>query len=174
MTNRIRIASVGPSLCIKGGVSRVIELIATHLPEHISVRFIATFTRYTGDKGATASERGSRFIQAMIYFMACSQTLVLALGRRTVFHVHFSGKGSLLRKGAICVTLRALRCQYVVHSHAAHTSMFPPWVPHGSGMTIIPPSFIYQPSASFSCPTRRTCQSRFLIAPPISACVSSS
>jgi glycosyltransferase involved in cell wall biosynthesis len=154
MTNRIRIASVGPSLCIKGGVSRVIELIATHLPEHISVRFIATFTRYTGDKGATASERGSRFIQAMIYFMACSQTLVLALGRRTVFHVHFSGKGSLLRKGAICVTLRALRCQYVVHSHAADTSMFPPWVPQsfrrcvlwglaGSGRVIVLTRFWY-------------------------------
>jgi glycosyltransferase involved in cell wall biosynthesis len=129
MAKTIQIASVGPSLCVKGGISRVIELISAHLPAHIGFHCIATFTRYTGDKGATRSERGSRFGQGMVYLLAVFQTLTLALARRTVFHVHFSGRGSLLRKGMICVMLRSLRCQYVVHSHAADTNLFPRWLP---------------------------------------------
>jgi glycosyltransferase involved in cell wall biosynthesis len=129
MAKIIRIASVGPSLCVKGGISRVIELISAHLPAHICLRLIATFNRYTGDKGATRSERGSRVVQVMIYLVAVVQTLGLALGRRTVFHVHFAGRGSLLRKGMICVMLRFFRCQYAVHSHAADTNLFSDWVP---------------------------------------------
>ena len=129
MAKTIHIASVGPSLCVKGGISRVIELISAHLPSHICFHCIATFTRYTGDKGATRSERGSRFLQGMVYLLAVFQTLIRALGRRTVFHIHFSGRGSLLRKGLICVMLRSLRCQYVVHSHAADTNLFPQWLP---------------------------------------------
>jgi glycosyltransferase involved in cell wall biosynthesis len=130
MAKIIRVASVGPSLCVKGGISRVIELISAHLPAYICLRLIATFTRYTGDKGASRSERGSRPVQVMVYLLAVVQTLSLALGRRTVFHVHFSGRGSLLRKGMICVMLRFFRCQYAVHSHAADTNLFPAWMPH--------------------------------------------
>jgi glycosyltransferase involved in cell wall biosynthesis len=129
MAKTINIASVGPSLCVKGGISRVIELISAHLPAHICLRLIATFNRYTGDKGANRSERGSRVVQVMIYLVAVVQILGLALGRRTVFHVHFAGRGSLLRKGMICVMLRCLRCQYAVHSHAADTNLFSHWMP---------------------------------------------
>jgi glycosyltransferase involved in cell wall biosynthesis len=129
MAKIIKIASVGPSLCVKGGISRVIELISAHLPNQFCFHCIATFTRYTGDKDSTHSERGSRFLQGLVYLLAVFQTLTRALGRRTVFHIHFSGRGSLLRKGMICVMLRSLRCQYVVHSHAADTSLFPQWLP---------------------------------------------
>jgi glycosyltransferase involved in cell wall biosynthesis len=129
MAKIIRVASVGPSLCVKGGISRVIELISAHLPAHICLRLIATFNRYTGDKGATRSERGSRVVQVMVYLVAVVQTLSLALGRRTVFHVHFSGRGSLLRKGMICVMLRLFQCQYAIHSHAADTNLFSAWLP---------------------------------------------
>jgi glycosyltransferase involved in cell wall biosynthesis len=129
MAKTIHIASVGPSLCIKGGISRVIELISTHLPDKICVRHIATFNRYTGDKGANPSDRGSRIGQGMIYLLSLVQTMSLALGRRTVFHVHFAGRGSLLRKGMICVLLRFFRCQYAVHSHVADTNLFSAWLP---------------------------------------------
>jgi glycosyltransferase involved in cell wall biosynthesis len=129
MAKTINIASVGPSLCVKGGISRVIELISAHLPSHFCFHCIATFTRYTGDEDATRSERGSRVLQGMVYLLAVFQTLTRALARRTVFHVHFSGRGSLLRKGMICVMLRSLRSQYVVHSHAADTNLFPRWLP---------------------------------------------
>jgi glycosyltransferase involved in cell wall biosynthesis len=129
MARKIRVASVGPGLCVQGGVSRVIGLIGAHLPGRIDLRLISTFTRFTGDKGATPSERGSRVVQAFIFLLAFAQVLILALGRRTVFHVHFAGRGSLLRKGIICILLRSLRCQYAVHSHAADTNLFQPWLP---------------------------------------------
>jgi hypothetical protein len=50
----IYVASVGPALSVKGGVTRVIELIGVHLPEHICVRFIATFTAIPVTKGPRA------------------------------------------------------------------------------------------------------------------------
>ncbi len=114
---------------MKGGITRVIELIGAHLPGHICVRFIATFNCYTGDTEATRAERGSRFGQALVFLLAFVQTLIHALARRTIFHVHFAGRGSLLRKGVLCVMLRSLRCRYLVHSHAADTNLFSPWLP---------------------------------------------
>ena len=137
MAKTIKVASVGPALCVKGGISRVIELIGAHVPDHICVRFIATFNRYTGDKGATRAERGSRFGQAFVFLLAFVQTLIRALGRGTIFHVHFSGRGSLLRKGIICVMLRSLRCRYLVHSHAADTNLFSQWLPMGCRRLIL-------------------------------------
>jgi glycosyltransferase involved in cell wall biosynthesis len=125
----IHVASVGPALCVKGGITRVIELIAVHLPSHFCLHFIATFNRYTGDKGATRDERGSRLAQALVFLLAFVETLIRALARGTIFHVHFSGRGSLLRKGVICVMLRSLRCRYLVHAHTADTNLFPPWLP---------------------------------------------
>jgi glycosyltransferase involved in cell wall biosynthesis len=125
----INVTSVGPALCVKGGVTRVAELIAAHLPDHICVRFIATFNRYTGYEGATRADRGSRLAQACVFLLAFVQTLFSAVARKTIFHVHFSGRGSLLRKGVICVMLRSLRCRYLVHSHTADTNPFFPWLP---------------------------------------------
>ena len=95
----------------------------------LCVRFIATFNRYTGDTEATRAERGSWVGQALVFLLAFVQTLIHALARRTIFHVHFSGRGSLLRKGVICVMLRSLRSRYLVHSHAADTNLFSPWLP---------------------------------------------
>jgi glycosyltransferase involved in cell wall biosynthesis len=135
MARTIRVANVGPGLSVQGGISRVIALISAHLPSHIGFRLISTFTRFTGDKEAT--ERGSRFGQGCVFLLAFTQVLVLALGRRTVFHVHFAGRGSLLRKGVICILLRSLRCQYVVHSHAADTNLFQPWLPQSCRRMIL-------------------------------------
>ncbi len=137
MARTIRVANVGPALGVQGGISRVIGLIGTHLPSHVGFRLISTFTRFTGDKGATPSERGSRIGQGCVFFLAFTQVLILALGRRTVFHVHFAGRGSLLRKGLICILLRSLRCQYVVHSHAADTDLFQPWLPRSCRRSIL-------------------------------------
>jgi glycosyltransferase involved in cell wall biosynthesis len=137
MAKTIRIANVGPGLSVQGGISRLIALIGAHLPSHIGFRLISTFTKFTGDKGATPSERGSRLGQAYVFSLAFVQVLVLALRRRTVFHVHFAGRGSLLRKGIICTLLRSLRCQYVVHSHAADTDLFKPWLPPWCRRTIL-------------------------------------
>jgi glycosyltransferase involved in cell wall biosynthesis len=129
MAKTVHVVIVGPAASVQGGISRVIELISAHLPSHIDLQRIATFTKYTGYSGAACSEPGSRVGQALIYLLAFVQVFFLALGRRTVFHVHFASRGSILRKGIICVMLRSLRCQYAVHSHMADTKLFHDWVP---------------------------------------------
>lgn len=129
MSKTIRVVSVGPALNVKGGVSSVISTIKGHLPEYIRFRHIATFTRYTGAEETHSSDRGNWLVQAFVFLWAFVQILFLALSRRSVFHVHASSRGSLLRKGLICVMLRTLRCRYAVHSHAAVTDLFHSWFP---------------------------------------------
>jgi glycosyltransferase involved in cell wall biosynthesis len=129
MSRTIRVANVGPGLGVQGGISRVIALMRFHLPSQVGFRIIPTFTQYTGYSDATPSERGNGLVQGCVYLLAFIRVLILALGRRTIFHVHFAGGGSMLRKGIICILLRSLRCPYVVHSHAADTDLFKPWLP---------------------------------------------
>src|ERR1035437_3048441 len=129
MAKVIRVVCVGPALSVQGGISRVLEMIKDHLPDHIRFYHVATFTRYTGAKETHSSDRGSRLIQALIFLWAFAEIVGFALCRRTVFHVHFSNGGSVLRKGLICIVLRTLRCRFVVHAHAADTDLFYPWVP---------------------------------------------
>ena len=96
MARTIRVVSVGPAMCVPGGMSRVMELISTHLPSHIGYRAISTFTKYTGYNDAEGKVPGRILGQAFVFFWAFVQVLILALGRRTVFHVHVSGGGSIL------------------------------------------------------------------------------
>src|SRR5277367_4239286 len=105
MSRTIRVANVGPGPSVQGGISRLIALMRVHLPSQVSFRIIPTFTQYTGYEETPPSERGSGLGQACVYLLAFTRVLILALGRRTVFHVHFSGGGSMLRKGIICILL---------------------------------------------------------------------
>ncbi len=129
MAKQIQVISVGPDIRVQGGISRVIEMISTRIPAQVRFRHVPTFTRYTGAEGLDPSERGSRFGQSLVFVRAFATVVKAAVGRRAVFHVHFAGRGSLIRKGLVCGVLRALRCTYAVHSHAAETCLFHPWVP---------------------------------------------
>jgi glycosyltransferase involved in cell wall biosynthesis len=130
MAKQIELVSVGPDMQVQGGISRVIEMICKSVPAHIRFRHIPTFTRYTGADGVDPADRGSRGSQALVYLRAFARIVTFAVGRRAaVFHVHFAGHGSLIRKGTICVVLRSLGCTYAIHSHAAETTLFSSWVP---------------------------------------------
>lgn len=129
MAKQIQVVSVGPDIHVQGGISRVIEMISARIPAHVRFRHVPTFTRYTGAEGIDPSQRGSRLGQSLVYMRAFAKILTAAVGRRAVFHVHFAGHGSLIRKGLLCGVLRTLRCTYAVHSHAAETSLFHPWMP---------------------------------------------
>jgi glycosyltransferase involved in cell wall biosynthesis len=129
MAKPTQVVSVGPDIHVQGGISRVIEMISARIPAHVRFRHVPTFTRYTGAEGIDPSQRGSRLGQSLVYVRAAAKILKAAVGRRTVFHVHFAGHGSLIRKGLLCGVLRVLRCTYAVHSHAAETSLFHRWMP---------------------------------------------
>ncbi len=129
MARAMQIVSVGPDVRVQGGISRVIQLITAHLPGHINFRHIPTFTRYTGADGIDRSQRGSTIGQAIVYLRAFLTIIRLGAGRRAVFHVHFADRGSMIRKGILCVALRTLGCTYAVHSHAAAPELFHAWMP---------------------------------------------
>lgn len=106
----------------------MIEKISGVLPDHVRFRTIASFSQYSG---SDHPERKSKLVQAAVYLCAFVRVVFAGLlFRDTIFHVHLSVKGSTLRKGMICVVLRALRCRYVVHAHAAEDAMFHQWVPN--------------------------------------------
>lgn len=100
MTKSIRVVCVGPAPSVQGGISRVIELISSHLPSRIAFHQVATFTRYTGYKGTAPHERGSRIEQAFVFALAFLRVLILAVGRRTVFHVHFADREAYCAKAS--------------------------------------------------------------------------
>ena len=127
MKNRITVLCIGPARTVRGGITRVIERIGGLFPDHIHFRNVATFSQYTGNDHP---DRRSKVIQSLVFLGAFIRICFTGLvSRETIFHVHLSVKGSTLRKGSVCVALRALRCRYVVHAHAADNCLFHEWVP---------------------------------------------
>jgi glycosyltransferase involved in cell wall biosynthesis len=129
MSKPITVVSFGPGICVPGGITRVIDLIGTHLSGNFQLKHVPTFTRYTGDAEVNPSDRGSRSGQLLVYLAAIGQAIRFKFHRRTIFHIHFAGRGSVLRKGVLCALLRLMQCQYVIHSHAADINLFPQWTP---------------------------------------------
>jgi len=124
---QIKVICVGPAIKVRGGISTVIGHTRNRFPAHIRFRIVPTFSEYTGNDEPA---RGSRLIQAGVFLAAlCRISATALIWRRTVFHVHLSEKGSTIRKGLVCIVLRALRCRYIVHAHAATDALFHPWVP---------------------------------------------
>ena len=129
MSDVIRIVCVGPAESVQGGISRVIGIIRDHLPDRIRFHHVSTYTRYTGAAGTHPDDRGSRLNQTFVFMSAFAQLIFFALSPRTVFHIHLAVKGSLLRKGVICILLRVLQRKYVVHCHGSDGNLFHQWLP---------------------------------------------
>jgi glycosyltransferase involved in cell wall biosynthesis len=109
-------------------MSRLLGKLKNGFPPHIRFRLIATYSDYIGDENASLA---ARCIQPVLFFCSVVKILLGTLSKRsTIFHVHFSQRGSTLRKGLICVLLRVRRCRYVVHAHASEDALFHEWVPN--------------------------------------------
>jgi glycosyltransferase involved in cell wall biosynthesis len=127
MSESVRVVCIGPSVRVCGGISRLIEKLRDVVPKNIQFRVIATHSAYIGD---AKTKRWVRWSQPGLYLLSLARVLTAAIAeRRTIFHVHFSQRGSTLRKGIICVLLRALHCRYIVQAHASEDALFHNWVP---------------------------------------------
>jgi glycosyltransferase involved in cell wall biosynthesis len=115
---------VGPAATVPGGISSLQEKIVSHLPPNIRVAAISTCSAYTGyDRSYRLS-----VTQLVVFLRALVEVFYFAvMYRHAIFHVHLAKGGSTLRKGIVCVLLRALGCPYVVHAHA--DAAFHGWVP---------------------------------------------
>jgi glycosyltransferase involved in cell wall biosynthesis len=127
MSESVRVVCIGPSVKVCGGISRLIGKLKDVFPKNIQFRVIATHSDYIGD---AKTKRWVRCFQPGLYLLSVVRVLTAAIGeRRTIFHVHFSQRGSTLRKGIICVMLRVLHCRYIVQAHASEDALFHNWVP---------------------------------------------
>jgi glycosyltransferase involved in cell wall biosynthesis len=106
----IHILQLGPGLTVRGGVSTVERLIVESLGADVSIRHVATM------------EDGSPLKKLRVFWQAV-RTLRKELASETpiIVHIHFSSRGSTLRK--ILLARMALRAHRPVVLHA-HGSMF--------------------------------------------------
>jgi glycosyltransferase involved in cell wall biosynthesis len=106
----IQILQLGPGLDVRGGVSSVERIIVESLGSEVSIRHVATM------------EEGSPLKKLKVFWQA-ARTLrrELSNGHPIIVHIHFSSRGSTLRK--ILLARMALRAKQPVVLHA-HGSMF--------------------------------------------------
>lgn len=128
LNRQIRVLCVGPGLNVKGGPSRVFGKIKDRFPAHIRYIVVPTHTGYVGSNGA---EKSSLIQQLCVYAKSVVRLTWAAVfcSRYTVFHVHFSERGSTLRKGLICIVLRLSGARFTLHEHAAVGAIFHSFVP---------------------------------------------
>src|SRR5581483_374667 len=125
--NMIDVLCIGPALQVRGGITRVVARVGGRFPAGIRFRVLPSFTKYAG---RDHPDRGTKLLQLLVLTWALARIAVTALfARNTVHHVHLSERGSALRKGIICMLLRALRCRYILHTHAAERQLFHSAVP---------------------------------------------
>lgn len=108
-----RVLQLGPALEVRGGISSVERLIVEHPAAAVSIRHVATM------------EDGSPLRKAAV-FMRAVRTLRAALctDPEVLVHIHFSSRGSTLRKLVLAwMTLRAGR-PLVLHAHGSVFDQF--------------------------------------------------
>ena len=128
MSKLVKVAYVGASETVRGGISGLLRKVKNRFPENIQFRVIATYSDYIGD---SLANRWARCVQPILFVWSVAQVVVAATTQHsTVFHVHFSQRGSTLRKGMITILLRVLGCRYIVQAHACQEdALFHEWVP---------------------------------------------
>lgn len=125
--SKLRVVCVAPGKTVCGGISRLIEKIEHSFPADIAFEVIPSCSNYIDDGGRL----GWNASRQIVRFLSCvARVLCRALfARSTIFHLHFSHRGSTLRKGLVCIMLRSLGRTYIIHGHAYEDSIVHPWLP---------------------------------------------
>jgi glycosyltransferase involved in cell wall biosynthesis len=112
-TRHIKVLQLGPALNVRGGVTTVEQHICDYLPAYVSMRHIATM------------EESSAFARALMFARAVrSLNASLQVIEPCIVHIHFSSRGSTLRKLILAnMVLRAGR-PLVLHAHGGYFDKF--------------------------------------------------
>jgi glycosyltransferase involved in cell wall biosynthesis len=104
----IKILMFGTGLDVKGGVTSVEKLIINNAPVQLRIRHVATI----GQGSATHN---------ILLFCKAIQSLVVSILRRDVdvIHIHFSERGSTLRKSILIFIASLFRQSIILHAHGA-------------------------------------------------------
>ena len=104
----IRVAMMGASLTVRGGITSVEKLIFENAPSTITFVHLPTF------------DHGSVLHNVFVYWTAIGKLcLFIARGCVDAVHIHFSDRGSTVRKLLPCIIATMFRCPFILHSHCA-------------------------------------------------------
>lgn len=122
-----RVVCVAPGKTVRGGISRLIGKIENSFPADVEFQVIPSCSGYIADGRLV----GWNSLKQVACFLTCLVRVLYraVLTRSTIFHLHFSHRGSTLRKGLICIMLRLLECTYIIHGHACEDAIVPTWLP---------------------------------------------
>jgi glycosyltransferase involved in cell wall biosynthesis len=103
-----RVLMLGAGLDVQGGITSVEKLILEHAPPELKIHHVATFAK------------GSAFHNVRV-FLRAAKTLVQTLLRKEadLVHIHFSERGSTLRKAILILITLGFRKPLVLHAHGA-------------------------------------------------------
>jgi glycosyltransferase involved in cell wall biosynthesis len=110
---RVRVLQVGPALDVRGGISTVEQLICDYLPPYASIRQIDTYVE------ASWFRRAMTFGRAVLSLARALESL-----EPTVVHIHFSSRGSTLRKMLLAQQALNARCPLILHAHGGRFDQF--------------------------------------------------
>jgi glycosyltransferase involved in cell wall biosynthesis len=110
---RVKVLQMGPALEVRGGVSSVEQLICDYLPPYASIRHVATMNE------------GSKLARAAVFARALrSLSRSLEDIDPAIVHIHFSSRGSTLRKLILANMVVRARRPLILHAHGAGFDQF--------------------------------------------------
>jgi glycosyltransferase involved in cell wall biosynthesis len=113
MQKRLKVLMLGPGLGVKGGVSAVEKLIVAHMPSSVNLRFVSTM------------EDGSNIKKVFVFVAAIFKVLgLLIVGWPDVVHLHFTSRGSNIRKVTLARLSMVFRRKVIMHGHGGEFHLF--------------------------------------------------
>jgi glycosyltransferase involved in cell wall biosynthesis len=109
-----RILMVGPTPKTLGGMASVLHLWQAHWnPDYADLRWIGTY------------EDGTMFRRLWVFIKGSFQVLwLLLVWRPIVVHLHFTWRGSFLRKSILALIAKLIGCRVLMHSHGGRIPWF--------------------------------------------------
>jgi glycosyltransferase involved in cell wall biosynthesis len=104
----IKVLMLGAGLDVKGGITSVEKLMLNNAPPAMQIRHVATFAQ------------GSAFHNIIVFVKAIYSIIQANLDQSTdIIHIHFSERGSTLRKSILLFISLAGQQSVVLHAHGA-------------------------------------------------------
>lgn len=104
----IRVLMLGAGLDVQGGITSVEQLILEHALPEVNIRHVATFAK------GTASHNIKVFLRSIAVLIQSSFSHTV-----DVVHIHFSDRGSTLRKVILACLVLGIRKPLILHAHGA-------------------------------------------------------
>lgn len=117
--NTVRVLMLGAGLDVKGGITSVEKLILQHSPSELEIEHVATFAYGSASHNIKVFFRAARILAQR-----------LLKNKVDLIHIHFSERGSTLRKILLILIASNFNKPIILHAHGATYQEFFSGLPH--------------------------------------------